>query len=211
VRFWLLALFLASVACFAATASTVEVELLETGDAICSFTVEVVDAPAVVSVRLAGEPYLVEAYGSGGEEVPFKLYGNVLELYVLENTTVTVRCLTSLASRSGDVWVAEVALDSPFKLVLPEGAVVVELEPVPEEVKVEGNRAALYYAGGRARIEYLQLAQKAGQEQKQEPSPEAEAESPTRQIPATALAVATIVALALSLYILLKASQRRRP
>lgn len=135
--------------------SPLVVEVLETGDAICTYTVEVVDAPAVIEVKLLGEPYLVEAYDASGGEVPFNISDGVLELYVLDNTTVTVRYLTVLAERRGRVWALNFTADSPVRVVLPENAITVGLDPVPDSIEVENGGLVLYYTGGRVYVEYL--------------------------------------------------------
>ena len=136
-------------------ASPLTIEVMDTGDAVCTYTLQVDNAPAVVNISLVGSAYIVEAYDSYGEEASFNISNGKLELYVFENTSVTIRYLTVLAMRKDRLWIINFTADVPVKLVLPENSVIAYLDPIPENLEVSSNRTILYYSGGPIYIEYM--------------------------------------------------------
>jgi len=140
-----------------------------------------VEPPGVVIVELVGTPSYLLVAESDGKPLPFNLTGRVLTTFTLESReVVVVYDVEDLAIETEGVWRLELPdLDARIVLELPNGTVVVYVDPLPAAIESTDGGLKLEFDEGPVTVEYFVYVE----------------EKPQRTIPAIMYAIPLIVIL----------------
>jgi len=92
-----------------------------------------------ITLPFLGENYEgISVIDENGNPLNFEVYKDSLIIYVGEAQIVDVSYYTpNLTYKEGLVWTLNISMDSPFNVILPENAVIVDLSEVP--LKIASN------------------------------------------------------------------------
>ncbi|WP_324735938.1 helix-turn-helix domain-containing protein [Thermococcus sp. SY098] len=137
------------------TVSELELTIYRDGYVKVSYQIIPGDYAVQISVPLLGENYenlIVE--DENGNPLNFEISGNSVVIYVDDAQLIKLSYYTpDLTSKHGLVWTLNVSSPYPFKIVLPQNAIVVDLSDIPLSISANiismppGNQSISYTLG----------------------------------------------------------------
>ncbi len=137
------------------TVSELELTIYRDGYVKVSYQIIPSDYAVQISVPLLGENYenlIVE--DENGNPLNFEISGNSVVIYVDDAQLIKLSYYTpDLTSKHGLVWTLNVSSPYPFKIVLPQNAIVVDLSDIPLSISANiismppGNQSISYTLG----------------------------------------------------------------
>ncbi|ADT83712.1 helix-turn-helix transcriptional regulator [Thermococcus barophilus] len=137
------------------TVSELELTIYRDGYVEVSYQIIPSDYAVQISVPLLGENYenlIVE--DENGNPLNFEISGNSVVIYVDDAQLIKLSYYTpDLTSKHGLVWTLNVSSPYPFKVVLPQNAIVVDLSDIPLSISANvismppGNQSISYTLG----------------------------------------------------------------
>ncbi|ALM74820.1 helix-turn-helix transcriptional regulator [Thermococcus barophilus] len=137
------------------TVSELELTIYRDGYVEVSYQIIPSDYAVQISAPLLGENYenlIVE--DENGNPLNFEISGNSVVIYVDDAQLIKLSYYTpDLTSKHGLVWTLNVSSPYPFKVVLPQNAIVVDLSDIPLSISANvismppGNQSISYTLG----------------------------------------------------------------
>lgn len=142
-----------------AQVTQVSILLDPTGYASVSMLVSFNSSEAIALVPMVGRPdlFTLTARDAGGQQVPFNLTDTRISLLLLGvSSPVKLSYYTSnLTAKRGPVWNVSFVAPAPTTLTLPQGAVLISVNRLPQDVSTANGATQLLLAPGPWSISYF--------------------------------------------------------
>ncbi len=110
--------------------------------------------PENISLRLPSEPFHVRVYTEGGD-LPYLLEGDEL-IFISTSERASVEAyFYGLTSKEAEIWRLEIGFDTPYRIILPEGTIILSVSRENYGISFVNGSPALDFGPGNVTIEYV--------------------------------------------------------